>query len=178
VKSVGLAAAACVLLALVSGCGAEAMNRASATGIVPAAAPSEPPAKVTSRTAKFGEQRAVGEFLLVTVSAPRSFVPGETAYPRAPRAAAFDITIENQGSRSYRPSQLVVKVSSVDGKRMAPVVDAVQGYSGVVGGEVQPGRTTQLTLAFAVPVDPVDLVVTVQPNAGMTTVTADFEGNA
>jgi hypothetical protein len=178
VKSVGLAAAACVLLAVTAGCGAEGMSRASATLISPAAEPSEAPAKIANRVARFGERRAAGESLVVTVSAPKSFVPGDTAYPRAPRAAAFDVTIENQGSNTYRPSQLVVKASTVDGKRLAPVVDAAQGYSGVVGGEVQPGRTARLTLAFAVTADPVDLVVTVQPNAATATATAEFEGSA
>jgi hypothetical protein len=178
VKTVALAAAACVVLAVVTGCGAEGMSQANANGISPAAAPSEPPAKIASRISKFGEQRPAGDSLLVTVSSPRSFAPGDTAYPHSPRAAAFDVTIENQGGTTYRPSQLVVKVSTVDGKRMAPLVDAVQGYSGVMGGEVQPGRATRLTLAFAVPADVVNLVVTVQPNAGLATVTAEFEGYA
>jgi hypothetical protein len=178
VKTVGLAAAACVVLAVVAGCGADGMSRANANAISPAAAPSEPPAKITNRVAKFGEQRPAGDALLVTVSSPRSFTPGDTAYPRSPRAAAFDVTIENQGNATYRPAQLVVKTSTVDGKRMAPLVDAVQGYSGVMGGELQPGRTTRLTLAFAVPADVVNLVVTVQPNAGTATVTAEFEGVA
>jgi hypothetical protein len=117
---------------------------------------------------------------MVTVSAPKSFVPGDTAYPRAVRAAAFEVAIENQGDRTYRPSQLVVKATTVDGQAVLPIVDTAQGYTGVVGAgaEIAPGRTTRLTLAFALPADPVDLLVTVQPDATAAGVRAEFGGTA
>ncbi len=174
----GLAAVACALLALTAGCGADGMNRADAKVVSQAAAPSEAPVKVASGLAKWGEQRPAGDALLVTVSSPRSFEPGATAYPKAPRAAGFDITIENVGTAVYRSSQLVVQASTSDGKRMVAVVDATQGYSGVLAGEVQPGRTARLSMAFALPADQVNVVVTVQSNVTQATTTAEFEGPA
>jgi hypothetical protein len=169
VRTVGLAVAACVIAALATGCDAGVMNSASATGVSPAAAPSlaaEVPAAITGRPAKFGERRPVGESLQVTVLAPRSFVPGETAYPRAERGVAFEIMIENQGSHPYRPTQLQVRVADPAGERMAPIVDKAQGYAGGLGSgnEVQPGRNTRFTLAFQAPRQQVDLHVTVQPD--------------
>jgi hypothetical protein len=177
VRTVGLAAVACVLLALVTGCGADVMSTANANAVSPAAAP---PAAIADRPAKFGERRPAGNSLVVTVSAPKPFVPGDTAYPRAPRAAAFEIAIENQGSRTYRPSQLMVKAATVDGQAMVAVVDTAQGYNGVVGAgtEVMPGRSTRLTVAFALPADQVDLRVTVQPDATTAVARAEFEGIA
>jgi hypothetical protein len=182
VRSVGLAAAACVLLALATGCGPQVMNSASADGISAAAAPkNEAPAAIADRPAKFGETRDSGDSLMVTISAPKPFIPGDTAYPRAPRAAAFEIALDNQGSRTYRPAQLVVRASTQDGKPVLPVVDTAQGYTGVIaaGSDVlAPGKSTRLTLAFALPTDPVDLVVTVQPTAASVAMPAEFEGTA
>lgn len=176
-RTVGLAAAACALLALASGCGADVMNSANATEVNRVAPPAA--AAAADQPARFGDRRDAGDSLFVTVSAPKTFVPGDTAYPRAPRAAAFEIALDNQGSRMYRPSQLVVKVATADGKQVVPLVDTAQGYTGVIGSEpLQPTRSTRLTLAFALPVDPVDLVVTVQSNPATLTLPAEFEGTA
>ena len=178
-RSVGLVAAACVLLAVASGCGAEVMNSARADGVSARAA--APPAAIADRPAKFGESRTTGDSLVVTISAPKPFVPGDTAYPAAPRAAAFEIALDNQGSRNYRPAQLVVRAATQDGKPVVPLVDTAQGYTGVIaaGSDVlAPGRSTRLTVAFALPADPVDLVVTVQPTAAASGMPAEFEGMA
>jgi hypothetical protein len=178
VRTVGLAAAACVLMALATGCGPSVMSSASATEVSQAGAPA-PPAAIADRPAKFGEQRDAGDELMVIVAVQRSFVPGDTAYPKSPRAAAFDFALENHSNRNYRPAQLVVKASTQDGKRIEPLVDTAQGYTGVIaaGSEVvAPGKATRLTMAFALPADPVDLVVTVQPTAGTVALPAEFEG--
>ena len=181
-KSVGLAAAACVLLALTAGCGPDVMNSASASGVSPSAAlpKGDGPVAVADRPGKFGEHRAAGESLMVTVSAPTSFVPGDTAYPRAPRAVAFEVAIDNQGSRTYRPAQLQVRATTVDGQMVVPVVDTAQGYTGVVGGntEIPPGKGTRLTVAFAMPANQVELRVTVQQDASTAGARAEFEGPA
>jgi hypothetical protein len=182
VKSVGLAAAACVLLALTTGCGPDVMNSASASGVAHSEAlpKGDVPVAVADRPAKFGERRAAGESLMVTVSAPTSFVPGETAYPRAPRAVAFEVAIDNQGSRTYRPSQLQVRATTLDGQVVVPVVDTAQGYTGVVGGstEIPPGKGARLTLAFAMPADQVELRVTIQQDASSASARAEFQGIA
>jgi hypothetical protein len=176
VRTVKLAAVACVLLALVTGCGAGVMSSASATGVSRAAAPTM---AVSGQPAKFGDRRDTGDSLLVTVSQPKSFTPGDTAMPRAARGAAFEFAVENQGTRLYRPSQLVIRVATVDGKPVRALVDNAQGYTGVIGSEVlTPGKSTRLTLAFALPADPVDLVVTVLPTAAALTQPAEFEGTA
>lgn len=180
-KSVGLAAAVCALLASVAGCGAGVMNSASANGISPVAAPPqtlEQPVAIADRPAKFGERRPAGESLLVTVSAPKSFVPGEAAYPQARRAAAFEVAIENQGSRTYRPAQLVVQATTRDGLQITPVVDNAQGYTALVGPEIPPGKSARVTIAFAMPTDPADVRVTVQPDSAAISARAEFEGVA
>jgi hypothetical protein len=180
VRTVGPAVAACVLLALTAGCGAGVMNSASATAVSRVAAPPQavPPVAIADRPAKFGERRAASESLLVTVSAPKSFVPGDTAYPRAVRAVAFEVAIENQGSRTYRPSQLIVKATTADGRAMAPLVDNAQGYTGALGPEIPPGRSTRIIIAFAMPPDPVDIRVTFQPDGSAVGARAEFEGIA
>jgi hypothetical protein len=176
VRTVKLAGVACVLLALVTGCGAEVMSSASATGVSKVAAPT---AVMSGRPAKFGDRRDAGDSLVVTVSQPKSFTPGDTSVPRAARGAAFEFALENQGTRLYRPSQLVVRVATVDGKPVQALVDNAQGYTGAIGSEVlTPGKSTRLTLAFALPADPVDLVVTVLPSAAAQTEPAEFEGTA
>nr|CEL15229.1 hypothetical protein [Kibdelosporangium sp. MJ126-NF4]CTQ95729.1 hypothetical protein [Kibdelosporangium sp. MJ126-NF4] len=151
------------------------MNSASATGVSPAAAPDG----IAGRPAKFGERRTVSSgSLMITVLAPKSFVPGDTAYPQSPRAAAFEIALENQGSRTYRAAQLVVRATGPAGSSVDPVVDKAQGYAGGVSGdaEVPPGKSIRLTFAFAVPADPIDLMVTVQPDIATAGDRAEFEG--
>ncbi|GAB3873605.1 hypothetical protein GCM10029964_014150 [Kibdelosporangium lantanae] len=175
-RTVKLAAVACVLLALVTGCGAGVMSSASATGVSKAAAPT---AVMSGRPARFGERRDMGESLVVTVSQPRTFTPGDTSVPRAERGAAFEFAVENQGTRLFRPAQLVVRVATVDGTPVRALVDNAQGYTGAIGSEVlTPGKTTRLTMAFALPADQVELVITVLPSAAAQTPPAEFEGTA
>lgn len=180
-KTVGLAVAACALVALATGCSAGVMNSASANGVSPVAAPSaEAPAAIADRPASFGERRPAGDALLVTLLAPKSFVPAESAYPRAARAAAFEIGIENQGSRTYRPTQLRVTVVMPDGHTADPVVDKAQGYAGGVSSdiEVPPGKSTKVTLAFAMPQEPAEVLVIIQPDVAAAGARAEFEGGA
>jgi hypothetical protein len=182
VKPVGLAVALCVLIALVTGCDARVMTSAAANGLTPAAATpkAEAPAAIHDRPAKFGERRAAGESLMITVLAPKTFVPGENAYPRAPRAAAFEVALENEGTRSYRPTQLVVRATNPVGDDVVPVVDKAQGYAGIVSAdfEVPPGKSIRLTFAFAMPAEAMDLRITVQPDIATPGDRAEFEGPA
>ncbi|MET0234567.1 MAG: hypothetical protein ABW224_08000 [Kibdelosporangium sp.] len=182
-KTVGLAVAACALVALATGCGAGVMNSASANDVSPVAAPTRnagAPAAIADRPAKFGERRSAGDALLVTLLAPKSFVPGDTAYPRAARAVAFEIGIENQGSRTYRPTQMRVTVVMPDGAPAVPVVDKAQGYAGGVSADIEapPGKSTRLTMAFATPPEPVELRVIIQPDIAAAGARAEFEGSA
>lgn len=174
-RPVVLAVAACVVTVLAAGCSAGVMSSANATGISPVAAPDA----VSGRTAKFGERRTVsGGALTVTVLAPKSFVPGDSAYPRSPRAVVFEVAVENRGTRTYRPAQLVVKATGPTGQAVDPVVDKTQGYTGGANADVEvpPGKNIRLTFAFAVPADPTDLTVTVQPDIATAGDRAEFEG--
>jgi hypothetical protein len=151
------------------------MSSANATGLSPVAAPNA----ISDHAAKFGERRTVsGGALTVTVLAPKSFVPADSAYPRSPRAAVFEVALENRGNRTYRPAQLVVKATVPTGNAMDPVVDKTQGYTGGVNADVEvpPGKNIRLTFAFAVPADPIDLTVTVQPDIATASDRAEFEG--
>jgi hypothetical protein len=104
--------------------------------------------------------------LSVALSAPKSFTPTEAAFPRTPRAVAFDMIIENGSGTVYRPAQLSV-IALVNGQSAAQVVDSTQGYTGFVGAtdEVPPGQNVRVTVAFAVPVARADLRLLVQPDA-------------
>jgi hypothetical protein len=98
-----------------------------------------------------------------------SFTPTDTAYPRAKRAVAIDMEIDNDGSIAFRPAQLSF-MATVDGKPAEQVIDSTQGYTGVSGAteEVAPGQTLRFTVAFGVPDWDCSLVVSVRPDTATT----------
>lgn len=104
--------------------------------------------------------------LSVTVSPPKVFTPTDAASPRVPRAVAFDMVIDNEGTAIYRPSQLSVTATAA-GATAVQVIDSTQGYTGFVGvdEEVAPGHQVRLAVAFAVPVEPSSFQLVVQPDA-------------
>ncbi|MEU4766917.1 hypothetical protein AB0H12_27030 [Actinosynnema sp. NPDC023794] len=127
----------------------------------------------------FGTQRVWGNGMAVTVAAPRSLRPSDTSFPQSPRTAVFTLTVVNGTKTAYRTSQLSVR-ALVDGQPVAEVRDSVQGLNGVGAGvnEVAPGAETVLTMAFAVPADPVRLQLVVEPNGADQDPSATFEGVA
>ncbi|XVS65652.1 hypothetical protein ACQPYE_06205 [Actinosynnema sp. CA-299493] len=127
----------------------------------------------------FGTQRVWTNGMAVTVSAPTSLRPSDTSFPQSPRTAVFTMTVVNGTKTAYRTSQLSVR-ASVDGQPVAEVRDSVQGLNGVGAAvsEVAPGAETVLTMAFAVPADPVRLRLVVEPNGVNQDPSATFEGVA
>jgi hypothetical protein len=100
----------------------------------------------------------------VSVATPRSFRPSATAYPQSARAVAFEIVLRNDGDQPYRLSGLTV-AATVAGQQAKQVVDATQGYNGIVdaGKDVLPGRNVRVILAFAVPEVPAEVALAVRP---------------
>lgn len=136
-------------------------------------------APMASPFTAFGAQRVWSNGLSITIAQPRSLKPSETAFPQAPRAAVFVVTILNGTKSDYRPAQLTVRALA-DGKAVQEVLDSVQGLNGVASAvnELPPGRDTTLTLAFAVPAEDVRMQLTVEPNGTGQEPSATFEGQA
>lgn len=136
-------------------------------------------APMASPFTAFGAQRAWSNGLSITISQPRSLKPSDTAFPQAPRAAVFVVTIVNGTKSGYRPAQLTVRALA-GGKPAQELMDSVQGLNGVAAAinELPPGRDTTLTLAFAVPLDAVRMQLTVEPNGSGQEPSATFEGQA
>lgn len=133
----------------------------------------------SSEFTPFGTQRVWANGMAITVSAPSSLKPSDTSFPQSPRAAVFTLTVVNGTKTAYRTSQLSVH-ALVDGAPVAEVRDSVQGLNGAGAAvdEVAPGAETVLTMAFAVPADPVRLQLVVEPNGANQEPSATFEGVA
>jgi hypothetical protein len=154
-----LTAALCALLVL-AGCAAGPYSDA-AQNLQPLTA-----ATSAGQSAPPGTPRMLDSGLSVTVSAPKSFTPTAAAYPRTPRAVAFDLVIENKGAEDYRPSQLTVTATS-NGNPALQVIDSTQGYTGSVStptDELPPGQHLRLSVAFAMPAERAEVALTVQPS--------------
>jgi hypothetical protein len=123
------------------------------------------------------ERRVFEHGLAITVSPPRSFTPTEAAYPRSPRAAAFDLLIDNEGAEVYQPAQLSVS-ATCNGATALQVIDSTQGYTGFMGAteEVPPGGHVRITVAFAVPTERAEVALLVQPDARQGSRVTLYEG--
>ncbi|NUT52544.1 MAG: hypothetical protein HOV94_35435 [Saccharothrix sp.] len=127
----------------------------------------------------FGAQRVWGNGMAITVSAPTSLKPSDTSFPQSPRTAVFTLTLVNGTKAPYATSQLSVRALVADAP-VAEVRDSVQGLNGIGAAvhEVAPGAETVLTMAFAVPADPVRLRLVIEPNGVDQEPNATFEGVA
>lgn len=136
----------------------------------------EAPERSTAPT-EFGTQRVWADGLAVTVSQPTSLKPSDTSVPQSPRTAVFTLTLVNGTKSTYRTNLLSVR-AEVAGEPVAEVRDSVQGLNGIAAAvnEVAPGAETVLTVAFAVPEDPVRLRLVVEPNGAGQQPSATFEG--
>ncbi|KAA9162148.1 hypothetical protein FPZ12_012945 [Amycolatopsis acidicola] len=156
-------------------CGAPAQgNSTRAEGGGPAVQAAAP----AQQTVDFGARYHFTDGVTVLVSAPKSFRPSTSAYPRTDRAVAFEISIHNDGDQPYRLSALSVSATAA-GAAAKQVVDSTQGYSGIVdaGKDVPSGRDVQVTLAFAVPEAPSEMRLSLRPNA-TSSVVAVYCGSA
>jgi hypothetical protein len=173
VKTVGLAAIVCALLVSLTGCGSEPAYSEPVDTAATSATPE--PAGSPSRT---GERRPLGNGLAITVSAPKSFAPTASANQKAPRAVGFDVLVENGGNTAYRPTQLVIAASS-DGVALRPVLDATQGYAGIVGdADVAPGGRVRFSVAFAVGAEPTPVQVSAQHDPATPAMVMVYDGVA
>jgi hypothetical protein len=155
---------ACLLFSAAACGGVNAREGSAAMGV---GNPAQPAAAQASGDLQFGANHRFASGITVSLSAPQSFQPSPAAYPRSARAAAFYIQVTNNGTDPYRVSGLSV-TATVDGKQAKQVVDATQGLGGVsdAGRDLLPGRSTQVTLAFAVPADSARMAVQVRPSTG------------
>ncbi|WP_367131696.1 hypothetical protein [Saccharothrix sp. HUAS TT1] len=175
-KFARLAAAACLGLAM-AGCAEHPDVPTPPEPSAVAKQAAEAPA--SSSFTSFGAQRVWSNGMAITVSPPTSLKPSDTSFPQSPRAAVFTLTLVNGTKAAYRTSQLSVR-ALVAGQPAAEVHDSVQGLNGVGAAvnEVAPGAETVLTVAFAVPADPVRLQLVVEPNGANQEPSATFEGVA
>lgn len=171
---VRLAVAACVLLVLTA-CGAgQGTNEAKQSLRTPSPTAA---AERSDHLAKGSVVKSLDDDITLTVSAPRSFTPTDTAYPKAARAVAFELLIDNRSDTVYRPAQLSF-VATVDGAATDQVIDSTQGYTGVVGAieQVLPSQTLRFAVAFGVPDRPCAVRVAVRPESTSVSTIPIFDG--
>ncbi|MCT2588022.1 hypothetical protein [Actinophytocola gossypii] len=168
-----LAVAACVLLVLV-GCGIGHSSEVdtSARTASPTAAAERSEYRATDNA-----RRLLGDGVVLTISRPTSFTPTDTAYPRAARAVAFELTIDNGGPIPYRPAGLAF-TATVDGAPSEQVIDSTQGYTGTAGAteEIAPGASLRIAVAFATPDEPSRMRVAVRQKSSATTSILLYDG--
>lgn len=143
----------CALLAGIAGCGASAEEGAGpgAENAESAAASASSPAaeQAGSSERAFGQPYTFPSGLSVTVSRPKPFTPSKTAYPSAPRAVGFEISLKNGTDQPYTLSEISIS-TLVDGELSPEMIDSTQGYSGIVdlGTQVSGHHKIRLTLAY------------------------------
>jgi len=174
VPVVRLAVAACVLLVLTA-CGA---GRSSDS--VQQALRTPDPTAAAERSdygAADGVVKPLGDGITLTISAPTSFTPTDTAYPRAERAVAFAMVIDNKSDTIYRPARLSF-MATADSAAIDQVIDSTQGYTGVVGAidEVLPNETLRFAVAFGVPKHECVVRVAVRPQSSAANAIPIFDG--
>jgi len=180
VRFAGLAVGLCLAVASAGCAEHSALSDTSVPGTASSAAaePNDAP-PAAAPYAAFGSQRVWPDGLSVGVSQARSLKPSDTSFPKAPRTAVFVLTVVNGTPSAYRTSELAVH-ATVGGEPAAEVLDSVQGLNGLGAAvdEVPPGGETMLTLAFAVPEDPVRLRLVVEPHGSAQGAITTFEGVA
>ncbi|MDQ3576860.1 MAG: hypothetical protein M3443_04505 [Actinomycetota bacterium] len=170
-KTVAMTAAACALLAALTSCGSPAASEpvsASAGGLSDS--------RRSGGLATRGDDRiALADGLFLTISAPKTFVPSDSAEPRARRAVGFEMTLDNDSATNYQPTLLSLTVVA-DGVEAQRVVDSTQGYTGVVGAaELAPGDGVRFSVAFGVPQE-TSIRLTAQPYRKTTPAVTVYEG--
>lgn len=171
-----LAVAACALLVLagIAGCGAGPTSEAAQSAQI--ASPSAA-AEQSDYRPSGGVRMSIGKGVALTAGAPTSFTPTDTAYPRAARAVALDMVIDNGGTNAFRPAQLSF-TATADGRPAKQVIDSTQGYNGISGAtdEVAPDESLRFTIAFAVPEHTCELTVSVRPGTADATAIELYDG--
>jgi hypothetical protein len=180
VKLVGLAVAACLAIAAAAGCGvSDPAPRSDGDRARAAGTSHSGQVPATEGATSFGVQRTWTNGLAITISPPKSLRPSEMASPQSPRAAVFEVVIDNDTTDPYKPSQLFVQATSA-GQAVAEIQDTAQGLNGVAGvpQDLPPGKTLKLALGFAVPDERVPMRLVVQPDASSPRAAAVYVGAA
>ena len=127
------------LAGLAVACGVPTVPAQEGAAALGAAGGSDPAA---AGTLSFGSEHHFADGVTVSVGAPTSFAPSAAAYPQSPRAAAFDVEIDNDGTDAYKLSGLVVSAEAAK-QPVKQLVDATQGYNGIpdAGKDLPPGRS-------------------------------------
>lgn len=172
--AVRLVVAACLLLVLTA-CGATPTATEAHES-----SPSHTPSAAGDRAdlmTKGAITRSVREDVTLVVSPPTSFTPTETAYPKAARAVAFEMVIDNQSDTMYRPAQLSF-IATAGGRTAGQIIDSTQGYNGVTStaDEVSPNQILRFSVAFGVPPNVCMVRMAVRTEASATSTIALFEG--
>jgi hypothetical protein len=168
-------AMACALMTLAA-CGvtsaSEATEEHRSTTVSPSAA-----AERATLTTSEDSRRSLGNGVTITISAPSSFTPTETAYPKTERAVAFQLLVENGGTIVYRPSRLTL-AATVNGLPASQVIDSTQGYPGVSGviGDVPPGEDVRFSVAFGIPRVKSAIRIEVLPDDAITEPLCVYDG--
>lgn len=165
----------CALLAGIAGCGAAAEGGAvhGADNAMSAESAESAGATVSSGAAErsgpseraFGQPYTFPSGLSITVSRPKSFTPSKTAYPSAPRAIGFEITIKNGTEQPYTLSEISI-TATVDGELSPEMIDSTQGYNGIVdlGTQVSVNHKIRLTLAYVAKPDVASIYLRLRPH--------------
>lgn len=168
-RKVGPAVAVCALLALTSCGDGTAGPAAHGGGALPPGTPEVTRAPATPSPvrhgAQFGSEHRFDSGLTVDASTPKTFTPGETAYPDTDRAVSVTVTVRNDSGTPYQLSRLTVRALA-EGERAPQLYDPAQGYTGIVdaGRDVSPGDRVELAFAFAAPSAMRSLELTVRPD--------------
>ncbi len=160
-------AAVCAVFAL-GACGTSTAGGDTETTAIPEAASAQPSPTTTlpAGSLEFGSEHRFPSGLVVRVSSPSVFEPSENAYPRSERAAAFSISLLNEGEEPYRLSGFSVE-ARIDGEEIEQVNDSTRGYNGITepDRDISVGESTEMTVAFALEPTPRQLELTLHPDA-------------
>jgi len=100
----------------------------------------------------FGSALDLGEGISLTITAPKSFVPGQFAsnYLKGQAANIFDVTVKNAGKADLDPSTILFTVSSGTNA----CTDVLDGDNGITGAPTDPITAgTTVTFKFAIACD-------------------------
>ncbi|SNR80843.1 hypothetical protein SAMN06265360_12073 [Haloechinothrix alba] len=166
------AALICVAPVAVGGCASQATGDPAGAGSASEPVPGVP---VHSSDLEFGQRSTFDNGVAVRVAGPRSFTPSDAAYPSSDSAVAFEISLRNGADTPYQLSQLAVSAAT-GGVELREIVDPRQGFTGFAGAgdDLPSGRSTHVTVAFAVPAGDTAVSLTVQVDPDLHT--ARFTG--
>ncbi|MFP3987940.1 DUF4190 domain-containing protein [Streptomyces sp. E11-3] len=115
------------------------------------------PGKATTPATKgaldFGATQHYEDGVEVTVSAPRSFSPSDTAagHSSGHRAVTVDITVRNNSDERLGLALFRVQAKDADGRTAERIFDSAANILSGLSGTVLPGRQAVATYAFGLP---------------------------